>query len=118
MKIKLNENERDQISSQHEEIDSRLFNFLMRRVKVEERELPNWDDVITPFKIKEYKFEGYPGYGFSTYTNKKGMEKKIIDMLYENDIIDYWPFELELQDPQRIKLFKTVRKFLNFILTK
>ena len=30
MKIKLNENERDQISSQHEEIDSRLFNFLMR----------------------------------------------------------------------------------------
>jgi hypothetical protein len=45
------------------------------------------------------------------------MEKKIIDMLYENDIIDYWPFELELQDSKRVKIFKTIRKFLNFILS-
>lgn len=37
MKIILNEEEKNQISSQHEEIDSRLFNFLIRRVKKEKK---------------------------------------------------------------------------------
>ena len=90
----------------------------MRRIKVEEREIGTDLEEIEPLKVTVYKFEGYPGYGFNIWATKKRMEKQIIDMLYENDIIDYWPFELELQDPRRIKLFKTIRKFLNFILTK
>jgi hypothetical protein len=117
VKITLNENEKDQISSQHEEIDSRLFNFLLRRIKVEEREIGVDLEEIEPLKVKDYTFEGYPGYGFNTWATKKLMEKKIIDMLYENDIIDYWPFELELQDSKRVKIFKKIRKFLNFILS-
>ena len=39
MKIIITENERKSISSQHEEFDSRILNFLMRRIKVEERKL-------------------------------------------------------------------------------
>ena len=33
--------ENEEISSQHEDIDSKLFYFLMRRLKVSERELGN-----------------------------------------------------------------------------
>jgi hypothetical protein len=33
MKIIINENEKDQISSQHDEIDRSLFNFLLRRLR-------------------------------------------------------------------------------------
>jgi Icc-related predicted phosphoesterase len=117
-KIIVEEEEKNQISSQHEEVDSRLFNFLIRRLKVEERNLGgNWGD-FEPMKIKEYSFEGIPGYGFTGYNTKKEMERKILNMLDENDIIDTHPYELDERDPERVKIIKTIRKFLNFVLSE
>ena len=37
-------------------------------------------------------------------------------MLYEIDVVDFWIYDLEPSDPKRVKLIKTVRQFLNFIL--
>lgn len=108
-------NENDDISSQHEEIDSKLFYFLIRRLHVSERELGNWGD-FKPLKIKEYSFEGYPTYGFNDYDSKKTMERKIIKMLYENDIIEYL-YNMDERDPKRVKIIKTIRKFIKFILS-
>jgi hypothetical protein len=39
-------------------------------------------------------------------------------MLYENDILDNWIYDLDQQDPKRVKTIKTIRKFLDFILVK
>jgi len=118
MKITLNENEKDQISSQHEEIDSRLFNFLLRRVKIKERNLGgDFDDEFGPLIVIEYDFEGLAGYGFNSFRTKKEMEKSIIDMFWENDVIDFYPYALDERDPKRVKIIKTIRKFLNFILS-
>ena len=118
MRIIINENEKNQISSQHEEIDSRLFNFLIRRLKGEERNWGgNWGD-FEPMKIKEYSFEGIPGYGFTGYNSKKEMERKILNMLYENDIINTHPYDLDERDPERVKIVKTIRKILNFVLSE
>jgi hypothetical protein len=116
MKIKLNENEKDQISSQYEEIDSRLFNFLLRRIKIREKKLGGDFGNIEPLTAIEYTFEGYPGWGFNNFKSKKDIENSIVDMLWENDIIDFDPYSLEEQDPKRVKIIKTIRKFLNFIL--
>jgi hypothetical protein len=108
--------ENEQISSQHEDIDSKLFHFLMRRIKIIERELGgNWGD-MEPLKVKEYRFEGFPGYGFTGYMSKKDMEKSIITMLYENDIKDY-VYDMDERNPERVKIVKTIRKFLNFMLS-
>jgi hypothetical protein len=101
-------NENDDISSQHEEIDSKLFYFLIRRLHVNERELGgNWGD-FTPLKVKEYSFNGYD--------SKKTMERKIIEMLYENDIIEYL-YDMDERDPKRVKIIKTIRKFIKFMLS-
>jgi hypothetical protein len=108
--------ENEEISSQHEDIDSKLFYFLMRRLKVSERELGSNLGDYEPLKIKEYKFEGFPGYGFTDYVPKKRMETKIIEMLSENDITDYI-YDMDEQNPKRVKIVKTVRKFLNFMLS-
>ena len=117
MRIKLNENEKDQISSQHEEIDSRLFNFLLRRIKINEKNLgPNFGS-IEPLVVIEYTFEGYPGWGFNSFSTKKKIESSIVEMVWENDVIDFYPYDLDERDPQRIKVIKTIRKFLNFILS-
>lgn len=110
--------EKNQISSQHEEIDSRLFNFLARRLKIQERTLDgNYGDGFEPLTVIEYSFEGVPGYGFTGYNSKKEMERKILNMLDENDIIDSHLYWLDERDPKRVKIVKTIRKFLNFILS-
>jgi hypothetical protein len=101
--------------TQPEGIDKKLLNFLMRRIKVTERDLGgNWGD-IKPLKVKEYKFEGYPGYGFTSYESKKNMERKIVEFLYEHDITDYL-YQMDERDPKRITIIKTIRYFLNHIL--
>jgi hypothetical protein len=119
MKLILNESEKNQISSQHEEIDSSLFNFLMRRIKINKRDLgSDWFD-DKKLTVTEYTFEGFPGYGFNTFNNRKQMEYKIVEMLVEEtDIVGEWFFgPHNVNDPKRQKFIKTIRNFLNFILS-
>lgn len=118
MRNLITENEKQNISSQHDEIDRNLFNFLIRRIKVEEKKL-NWASDFEykdeSLKVIEYTFDGYPGWGFNSFDSKKTMEKKIDRMLFENDIIDYI-YDMDERNPERVKIVKTIRKFLNFIL--
>ncbi len=116
MKLKISENEMNQISSQHEEIDSRLYNFLLRRFNKNEQKLGgDWGE-FEPLRVIQYSFDGLSDGSFTSYHTKKEMEKRIVDMLYENDIIDFWPYDLDEKNPERIKLIKTIRMFLKFVL--
>ena len=125
MKILINENEKGQISSQHEEIDRSLFNFLMRRIKKETKNIhqgfgTNYEfEDFEPLSVTEYTFDGFPGFGFNTFNNKKQIERKIIEMLIEEtDLVGDWFFGPEnVNNPERQKFMRTIRKFLNFILT-
>ena len=83
MKIIINENEKNQISTQHEEIDRLLFNFLLRRINIEEKDLGKDWYGDKPLKVTEYKFEGFPGFGFNSFNNRKQMEYAIVEMLVE-----------------------------------
>ena len=97
------------------DIDKKLLNFLLRRVRIEEKNLgTDWFD-NKPLRVTEYKFEEFPGYGFNSFNNKRQMEYKINEMLYENDIIDDI-FEMDERNPERIKIVKTIRHFLNRLL--
>lgn len=116
-KLLIENEEKENILNQYENIDKKLFNPLLRRLKIEKRKLGgNWGD-IEPLEVTEYTFEGYPGYGFTSYDSKKTMENKIIKMLIENDTIDYI-YDMDERDPKRVKIVKTIRNFLNFILQK
>ena len=115
MRNLITENEKQYISSQYDEIDRNLFNFLIRRIKIKKRKLGgNWGD-IEPLEVTEYTFEGHPGFGFTSYESKKTMENEIIRMLFENDIIND-VYDMDERDPKRIKIVKTIRNFLSFIL--
>ena len=116
-KLLIENEEKENILNQYENIDKKLFNPLLRRLEIEKRKLGgNWGD-IEPLEVTEYTFEGYPGYGFTSYDSKKTMENKIIKMLIENDTIDYI-YDMDERDPKRVKIVKTIRNFLNFILEK
>jgi hypothetical protein len=120
-----NKSKQNEISSQDGEIDSRIFNFLMRRIKKETRNIhqgfgTNYEfEDFEPLNVTEYTFEGFPRFGFNTFNNKKQMERKIIEMLIEEtDLVGDWFFGPEnVNNPERQKFMRTIRKFLNFILT-
>ena len=114
-RLLIEDSEKKDILSQHDEIDQKIYNFLIRRIKVEEKNLgTDWFDQ-KPLKVTEYSFNGLPGYGFNSYMSKKDMERSIIIMLYENDVTDYI-YDMNENDPERKKIIKTIRKFLNFVL--
>ena len=105
------------LKEETEEIDQKVMNFLIRRIKKETKKvgIPLGD--YQPLEVTEYSFEGLPGYGFNSfYNSKKDLELKICKMLYEIDVVDFWIYDLEPSDPKRVKLIKTVRNFLNNIL--
>jgi hypothetical protein len=114
-RLLIEDGDKKDILLQHDEVDPKLFNFLLRRIKIEEKDLgTDWFD-NRRILVNEYRFDGLPGYGFNSYDSKKTMESKIIEMLYENDITDYI-YDMVEQNPERQKIIKTIRKFLNFIL--
>ena len=49
--------------------------------------------------------------------SKKEMERSIFTMLYENDVVEDID-EMDERNPERVKIVKTIRQFLNFILPK
>jgi len=125
MNVILNEEEKNEISSQDGEFDSGILNFLMRRIKKETRNIhqgfgTNYEfEDFEPLNVTEYTFEEFPSYGFNTFNNKKQMEYKIVEMLVEEtDMVGDWFFGPEnVNNPERQKFMRTIRKFLNFILT-
>ena len=119
MRYKLRENTNDLNSSQNEEFDSRIFNFLIRRIKKETRNLGGDFGDFEPLSVTEYTFEGLPGFGWSSYSSKKEIERRIIEMLVEEtDLVGEWFFGPEnVNNPERQKFMRTIRKFLNFILS-
>jgi hypothetical protein len=114
-KIVITEEEKDNISNQHDDIDRTLLNFLLRRVEKKERKIG--DDEYS-FNVTEISFMDLPGYGFNSFSNRKDMERKIINMLEENEITDLGSYNQYSLDTNRQKIIKTIRKFLNFIMPK
>ena len=117
MRYRIRENDNDSNSSQHEEFDSTIMNFLIRRIKVEKRKLGDYTD-FEPLQVTEYTFDGFPGYGFNSYQARSYWTRQIIELLEEAGIIpENWSGDLGGKDPERQKIIRTVRKFIKTILT-
>ena len=116
-RIFLFESDKNDISSKHEEIDRSVLNFLLRRGSVTNKQIGDDDDDF-PIKFSEVRFEGLPGFGFTTFNNRKQMERNIIEMLEEKEVINLGEYNPNVLDTDRQKIIKTIRYFLNFILPK
>jgi hypothetical protein len=122
-KIVLTEEEKEGLSKKHEEIDRTLYNFLLRRYKVEEKTLPRStffdpdEDDLPPLSWKEVHFVDFPRYGLSSYMSRKDMEWRLLNMLEDAEKLNTDEFRGNKGfDPDRQKKMKTIRKFLNLVL--
>ena len=118
MRYRIRENNNESNSSKNEEFDSNIMNFLMRRINVEKRKIGDFGD-LKPLEVTEYTFDGFPGYGFTSYQARPYWTRQILELLEEAGIIpENWSGDLGVKDPERQKIIKTVRKFIQNILTK
>jgi hypothetical protein len=120
-KIVLTEEEKDDLSKKHEEIDRNIMNFLLRRHQVEEKTLPKgiWgdEDDLPPLSWKEVHFVDFPSYSLSSYMSRKDMEWKLLNMLEDAEKLNVDDFRGNRGfDADRQKKMKTIRAFLNFVL--
>ena len=122
-RIILTEEEKDELTKKHEDIDRKLMNFLLRRHKVEEKTLPRStffdpdDDDLLPLSWKEVHFVDFPRYGLSSYMSRKDMEWRLLNMLEDAEKLNTDEFRGNQGfDADRQKTMKTIRAFLNFVL--
>lgn len=120
-RIILTEEEKDDLSKKHEEIDRTLYNFLLRRYQIEEKTLPKgiWadEDDLPPLSWKEVHFVDFPGHSLSSYMSRKDMEWRLLNMLEDAEKLNVDDFRGNRGfDPNRQKKMKTIRKFLNLVL--
>ena len=113
--ILITEEEKNEISNNHDDIDRKLMTFLLRRAEKKERQI---GDDEYPINVIEISFNGIPGYGFNSFSNRKDMERRIINMLEEEEVINLGEYNLNVLDTNRQKTIKTIRQFLNFIIPK
>jgi len=109
---KLNESRR--LIENEEDPTQKILNFLMRRYKVEEKNLGDEEEPIT-FKIITFNLEGEI-YSVSNFQNKITQVQQIFDMLIHGNVIE--PIELygKSLDPYRQKVIRTIKRFLNQVM--
>ena len=122
-RIFLTEEEKDDLSKKHEDIDRKIYNFLLRRYTVEEKTLPKSsffdpdEDDLPPLSWTEVYFVDFPRYGLSSYMSRKDMEWMLLNMLEYAKKLNTDDFRGNQGfDANRQKTMKTIRTFLNFVL--
>ena len=119
MRYRIKENNNDSNSSQNEEFDSTIMNFLIRRINVEKRKLGGDFGDFEPLTTIEYNFNGFPGHGFNSYQNRSYWERRVIELLEEAEIIPQdWAGDLKVENPERQKIIRTIRKFIKNVVIK
>ena len=109
---KLNESIR--LTENEEDPTQKILNFLIRRHKVEEKNLGDEEEPIT-FKIITFNLEG-EFYSVSNFQNKITQVQQIFDMLIDGNVIE--PIELygKSNDPYRQKVIRAIKRFLNQVM--
>ena len=89
----------------------------MRRINVEKRKLGGDFGDFEPLTTIEYNFNGFPGHGFNSFQNRSYWERRVIELLEEAEIIPQdWAGDLKVENPERQKIIRTIRKFIKNIL--
>ena len=109
---KLNESIR--LTENEDDPTQKILNFLLRRYKVEERNLGDEQDPII-FKTIFFNVNGET-YSISTFQNKQEQRMVIIKMLIEHDVIEPFNFYERHLDPYAQKVIRAIKTFINQVM--
>ena len=107
-------NESKILQENEDDPTQKILNFLVRRYKVEEKDI-GWDD--NPIVIKSVTFEvDGERYGISKFQNKKDQIRTIVDMLVLNNIIEPIDQYEGRLDPYTQKIIRAVKTFITQVM--
>ena len=107
-------NESKTLQENEEDPTKKILNFLLRRYKVEEKDL-GWEDNPILLKTITFNVDG-ERYGISKFQNKREQIRVITDMLGLHNVIEpIDPYERQL-DPYTQKVIRAVKTFLNQVM--
>jgi len=98
------------LKEETEEIDQIVMNFLLRRYQKKEIDLETFKFETIYFNIDD-KY-----YSISNFDNKKRQIQKILNMLQENNVIEPVDNFSNENDPDRQKIVRTIKKFLEQVM--
>jgi hypothetical protein len=107
-------NESKILQENEEDPTQKILNFLLRRYKVEEKDL-GWEDNPILLKTITFIVDG-ERYGISKFQNKKEQIADIVYMLMNHEVIEQIdPYGRQL-DPYTQKVIRAVKLFLNQVM--
>ena len=99
-----------------EQFDKRVLTYLRRHANIDEKTIGD-DDWSFTVKSVSFNIDG-DWYSITSFMSKKEMTNKIINMLDENNVIDFGEYQINVKDLDRQKMVKTVRYFIDSIFSK
>lgn len=99
------------LKEETEDFDKSVFNFLVRRAKIYDRELGHED-----FKVREVTFNIENEFYFlNSFLSKKDMTWKVLNMLQDENVINLGEYNPNVLNTDRQKVVRAIRKFINSV---
>ena len=101
------------IKEETEDMDKGLLNFLKRRAQIDVTDLSFGDDE-KPFVVKKVSFNiDGEWYNINSLMSKKEMTWKLLNMLEDNNQINFGGYNPNILDPDRQKVVRTIKYFID-----
>jgi len=103
------------LKEETEDLDKGLLNYLRRRVNLETKDLSFGDDKPLIVKTASFNIDG-DWYNINSFMSKKEMKFRIMNMLEENNQINFAGYDPNVLNTDRQKVIRTIKYFIDGIM--
>jgi len=103
------------LKEETEDLDKGLLNYLRRRVNLETKDLSFGDDKPLIVKTASFNIDG-DWYNINSFMSKKEMKFRIMNMLEENNQINFAGYDPNVLNTDRQKVVRTIKYFIDGIM--
>lgn len=103
------------LKEETENLDKGLLNYLRRRVNLETKDLSFGDGKPLIIKTASFNIDG-DWYNINSFMSKKEMKFRIMNMLEENNQINFAGYDPNVLNTDRQKVIRTIKYFIDGIM--
>ena len=114
-KEKMRETIKNILKEETQDLDKGLLNYLRRRGQIETTDLSFGEG--NPLTVKKVSFKiGDDWYMINSFMSKKEMTWKILNMLEDNEQINFAGYDPNVLNTDRQKVVRTIRHFIDVVM--
>jgi hypothetical protein len=105
------------LKEETEDLDRGVLIFLRRRVQIDTKDLSFGSEKPLIVKSASFNIDG-DWYNINSFMSKKEMTWKILNMLEENNQINFAGYDPNVLNTDRQKVIRTIRYFIDEVIRK